>query len=113
MEQQPKKSTEVLEKLADAVNAGAKKLDEGVDKRGALGEFSPALTVGIIVMLVVAVINQPNLLILGVLGGAVAMSPKIMRYVRRKKAEMALKDAAKQVAQPPKLPEVVDTTEQK
>ena len=80
------KRDELITKTADAVSEGAKKLDQMVDKRSSLGEFSAPLTLAIIVMLAVALSNNVGLLVLGGLVFAAAMSPKIIKMVMEKKA---------------------------
>lgn len=80
------KRDEMIKKTAEAVSEGAKKLDQIVDKRSALGEFSAPVTLAAIAMLAVALSNNVGLLVLGGLVFAAAMSPKIIKMVMEKKS---------------------------
>lgn len=88
------KREELMNKAAEAMGDGAKKLDQLIDKRSALGELSAPLTLGVIVMLVVALANNTNLLLVGALGVAVGFAPKIVKMVLAKKHEMDAKKAS-------------------
>ncbi len=90
-----KSKQEMLEKAADAMNQGAKKLDEIVDKRSVLGEFAAPVTLGVLLVLVVVLVQQPGLLVLLGLGVALGLSPKIIKMALAKKAELDAKKAAK------------------
>jgi hypothetical protein len=89
------KKAEMINKAAEAMSQGAKKVDELVDKRSALGDLSAPITLGVVVMLVVALANNTNLVIYGLLGVAAGLAPKIIKMVMAKKAEMDAKKAAK------------------
>ena len=95
MDEKKQKREELMNKAAEALGEGAKKLDQIVDKRSALGEFSAPLTLGVLVMLVFALANNTNLLFLGAIGVAVGFAPKILKMVLAKKAELAAKKAKK------------------
>ena len=81
MDEKKQKREELMNKAAEALSEGAKKLDQMVDKRSALGELSAPLTLGVIVMLVVALANNTNLLFLGAIGVAVGFAPKILKMM--------------------------------
>lgn len=89
------KRDELIAKAADAVSDGAKKLDKLVDNRSALGELSAPITLGVILMLAVAVANNTGLLVLGGIGVALGLAPKILKALLAKKAEMAAKKTEK------------------
>ncbi len=95
MDEKKQKTEEMIKKTADALGEGAKKLDQIVDKRSALGELSAPLTLGLVVMLVIAVINNTNLLFMGAIGVAIGFAPKIVKMVMEKKAELAAKKEEK------------------
>jgi len=80
------KRDEMIKKTAEAVSEGAKKLDQIVDKRSSLGEFSAPLTLAAIAMLAVSISNNTGLLVLGGIVFAAAMSPKIIQMIMEKKA---------------------------
>ena len=90
-----KSKQEMLEKAADAMNQGAKKLDELVDKRSVLGDLSAPITLGVLLVLVVVLVQQPGLLVLLGLGVVLGMSPKIIKMALAKKAELDAKKASK------------------
>lgn len=93
---QGNKRDEIVSKAADAVSEGAKKLDKLVDSRSALGELSAPITLGIILMLVVAVANNAaGMLIVGAIGVGLGLAPKILKAVMAKKANMAAKKSEK------------------
>jgi hypothetical protein len=90
------KRGEMIEKAADAVSEGAKKLDKLVDSRSALGDLSAPITLGVILMLAVALANNASgLLVVGAIGVALGLAPKILKAVLAKKAELAAKKADK------------------
>lgn len=88
------KKEEMINKVADAMSQGAKKVDQLVDKRSALGELSAPITLGVLVMLGIALANNTNLLIYGAIGVAAGMAPKIVQMILAKKAAMNAKKAA-------------------
>lgn len=96
MDEKKQKREELMNKAAEALSEGAKKLDQMVDKRSALGELSAPLTLGVIVMLVVALANNTNLLFLGAIGVAVGFAPKILKMILAKKAAMDAKKEKKE-----------------
>lgn len=93
MEEKKKASkAELVNKAAEAASNGAKKLDELVDKRSSLGDLSAPVVLGVVLMLAVAVANNPTgLLIVGAIGVALGLAPKIVKSVLAKKAEMDAK----------------------
>lgn len=95
-ENKKQKREELVNKAADALGEGAKKLDQLVDKRSALGELSAPLTMGVIVMLAVALANNINLLLIGGLGVALGFAPKIVKMIMAKKAELSAKKEVKE-----------------
>lgn len=94
------KRDELIVKTADTLAKGAKKLDEAVDKRSVLGDLSAPIMLGVLAMLVVALINYPNLLVIGLLGVAAGSAPKIVKKIMelkaKKKEEPAVKPAKKE-----------------
>lgn len=96
MDEKKQKREELMNKAAEALSEGAKKLDQMVDKRSALGELSAPLTLGVIVMLVVALANNTNLLFLGAIGVAFGFAPKILKMILAKKAAMDAKKEKKE-----------------
>lgn len=98
---QGNKRDELVSKAADAVSEGAKKLDKLVDGRSALGDLSAPITLGVILMLVVAIANNTSgMLVVGAIGVALGLAPKILKAVMAKKSEMAAKKAVKSEEQP-------------
>lgn len=90
---------ELLEKGASALEKAAKSVDESVNKRSVLGEYSPAVMLGALLVLVVAVANNPSgMLVIFAIGVAAALSPKILKAVLAKKAQMDEKKAEKAVS---------------
>lgn len=81
------KKEEMINKVADAMSQGAKKVDQLVDKRSALGELSAPITLGVLVMLGIALANNTNLLIYGAIGVAAGMAPKIVQMILAKKQQ--------------------------
>ena len=94
------KRKEIIEKGASALEGAAKKADELVNKRTSiLGELSPAVTLGLIAVLVVAVAqNLAGMLVIFAIGLAAGLAPKILKMVLAKKAEMDAKKADKSVS---------------
>ncbi len=95
------KKKEMIEKGASALEGAAKKADELVNKRTSLlGELSPAVTLGLIAVLIVAVAqNLAGMLVIFALGLAAGLAPKILKMVLAKKAEMDAKKASKTVSE--------------
>jgi F0F1-type ATP synthase assembly protein I len=93
---QGNKREEIISKAADAVSEGAKKLDKLVDGRSALGDLSAPITLGVILMLVVAVANNAaGMLVVGLIGVALGLAPKILKAIMAKKSQMDAKKVVK------------------
>lgn len=85
---------ELAMKVAEASKKGVAKIDEMVDKRSVMGEFTAPITVGLLLILVVSLINSPGLLIIGALGVALGFAPKIVsKVIALKEAQKAKKEA--------------------
>lgn len=89
------KKKDTLEKVANAMADGAKKVDSLVSKRDVLGSLTAPVVLGLVIILVVALIQQPVLLVLGGLGVAVGLAPALLKKGMEAKEKMDARKASK------------------
>ncbi len=88
------KKKELMEKVANSMAEGAKKVDGLVDKRSTLGNLSAPLVLGVALVLVVALISNPGYLYILALGAALGMAPMLLKQILEAKNKiMAAKKA--------------------
>lgn len=92
------KKKETLEKVANAMADGAKKVDSLVGKKDVLGSLTAPVVLGLVIILVVALIQQPVLLVLGGLGVAVGLAPALLKKAMDAKEKMDSRKASKEEA---------------
>ena len=102
------KKKDLMEKVANSMADGAKKVDGLVGKRDMLGTMTAPVVLGLILILIVAIIQSPILLVLGGLGVAVGMAPTILRKGLEAKDKIEAKKKASKAA-----PQETKTEEQK
>lgn len=78
------KNKEMLNKGVDTLEKGLKKADSILDQRKKLGAYSIAASLGVVAIAVHAVVSSLDFLITGIVVGAIALAPKIIRDSMKK-----------------------------
>lgn len=85
------KKKDLMEKVANSMAEGAKKVDGLVDKRSALGNLTAPVVLGVVLVLPVALVQSPGLVVLLLLGMALGSAPMLLKNAMAAKDKIAAK----------------------